>query len=55
MRDYVHTIPDSFHATTKIIPDRSSVHTQERFWWRDFSDGVKLHRADLESGESHVG
>ena len=29
---FVHTVPGSFHAATKIIPDhRASVHTQERF------------------------
>ena len=55
MGGYVHTIPGSFHAATKIIPDRASVHTQERFWWRDFSEEMKLRRADLESGESHIG
>ena len=26
----VHTIPDSFCAGMKTIPDRASVHTQER-------------------------
>ena len=27
---YGNTIPDSFCAATKTIPDRASVHTQER-------------------------
>ena len=48
-------MPDGFCATTKIIADMASVHIQERFWWRDFFDGAKLCRADLESGESHIG
>ena len=48
-------ILDSFCAAIKIIPDRASVHTQERLWRRDFCDGAKLRRADLKSGESHIG
>ena len=51
----VHSIPDSFCAARKIIPDRASVHTQERLQRRDFCDAVKLRRADLLSGMSHVG
>ena len=39
------TIPDRFCATAKIMPERSSVHTQERLWQRDFCDGAKLRRA----------
>ena len=49
---YVYIIPDSFCAAQKIIPDRDSVHTQERLSWRDFCDEEKLCRADLESGAS---
>ena len=30
LRRLVHSIPDSFCAARKIIPDRVSVHTQER-------------------------
>ena len=48
-------MPDSFCAATKIIPDRASVHTQERLWRVDFCDGAKLRRADLDSGASHIG
>ena len=40
-------ILDSFCAAIKIIPDRASVHTKERLWWRDFCDGARLRRADL--------
>ena len=36
----VHTISDSFCAATNIIPDRASVHTQERLSRRDFCDGA---------------
>ena len=49
-----HTIPDNFGAAMKIIPDRAPVHTQERLWRRDFSNGAKLRRADLENGASHL-
>ena len=52
---YVHSASDSFCAVMKIIPDRASVHTQERLWWRDFCNGAKLRPADLESGGSHIG
>ena len=48
------TLHDSFGAAMKIIPDRAPVHTQERLWRRDFSDGAKLRRADLENGASHL-
>ena len=51
----VHTIPDSSCAATKTISDRASVHTQELLWRRDYCDGAKLSRADLESGASHIG
>jgi len=47
---YVHSAPDSFCAVKKIIPDRASVYTHERLWGRNFCDGEKLCRADLESG-----
>ena len=50
----VHTITDSFWAATKIIPDRASLQTQERLWRRDFCNGAKLLRADLESGVSRI-
>ena len=43
----VHTILDSFCAPAKIIPDKASVHTQERLWQRDFRDTAKLRRAHL--------
>ena len=46
---------DSFCAATKIIPDRNSVHTHERWFRRDFNDGAKLRHADLWSGESRIG
>ena len=39
------TIPDRFCATAKIMPERASLHTQERLWQRDFCDGAKLRRA----------
>ena len=48
------TLSDSFGAAMKIIPDRAPVHTQERLWRRDFSDGAKTRRADLENGASHL-
>ena len=51
----VLTKPDYVCAGTKIIPDRTFHHTQERLWRRDFCDGAKLSRADIESGKSHVG
>ena len=53
--DYVHTTSDSFCAAKKIIPDRTSVRTQERLWQRDFCDGAKMRHADLLRGESHIG
>ena len=40
---------------TQAIPDRTSVRTQERLRRRDFYDGAKLRRADLESGASNIG
>ena len=44
-------IPSSLSTpATQAIPDRTSVHTQERSRRRDFCDGAKLRRADLESG-----
>ena len=48
-------ILDSFCAAIKIIPDRVSVHTQERLWRRDLCGEAKLRRADLKSGASHIG
>ena len=41
----------SFCAATRITPDRASIYKQER---RDFCDGAKLPRADLESRELHI-
>lgn len=52
---YVDTITNSFCTATNIVQGGVSVHTQERLWWRDFCDGAKLRRVDLESGESHFG
>ena len=52
---FVLTIPHSFCARSKTILDRASVHTQERWFRRDFCNGAKLCSADLESGASHVG
>ena len=49
-----HTIPDNFGAAMKIIPDRAPIRTQERLWRRDFSNGAKTRRADLENGASHL-
>ena len=48
-------IPDRFCADTKTIPDRTSVHTYEWWFWRDFCNVAKLRRADLKSGASHIG
>ena len=45
----------SFCATKNIIPDRASIHTQERLWQREFREGAKLRHADLESEASHIG
>ena len=36
-------------------PDKASVYAQEQLERRDFCDGAKLRRADLESGASHIG
>ena len=44
---YVHTVPERFCVAVKTIPDKASVHTQERLWRRDFCDGAKLRRADF--------
>ena len=53
---YFHTmIPDSSYAGTKTTPGRASFHTHKRSFRRDFCSGAKLHRADLKSGESHIG
>ena len=48
-------LPDSICTSTKIIPDRVSVHAQERWFRYDFCDGGKLCRAFLKSGASHIG
>ena len=48
------TLPDSFGAAMKTIPDKAPVHTQERLWRRDFCHGAKTRRADLENGASHL-
>ena len=52
---HIHTMPLGSCVSTKTIPDRDCVHTQE--WWfrRDFYNGAKLHRADLKNGASHIG
>ena len=53
---YFHTmIPDSSYAGTKTTPGRASIYTYKRSFRRDFCSGAKLHRADLESGESRIG
>ena len=44
------TLPYSFGAAMKTIPDKAPVHTQERLWRRDFCHGTKTRRADLENG-----
>ena len=43
----VHDTGYGFCAGTKIIPDKASVHTQERLWGRAFCDEAKVRRADL--------
>ena len=51
LKGYVHIIQDSFCASTKIIPDRVSVHTQilKWFWRRDFcGEEKKLPRRYLK-------
>ena len=40
---------------TKTRPDRTSVHTYERRFQRDFCNGAKLRSVDLECGASHIG
>ena len=37
----------AFAHAPKIVAERASVHTQERFCRRDFCDRAKLRRADL--------
>ena len=49
----VHTLPDRFSAAWKKILVRAFVHIRERLWWRDFCNGAKLRRANLERGASH--
>ena len=48
-------MPNTFYPSTKTISDRTSVHTLELLQRRDFCDGAKMRRADLESGASHIG
>ena len=38
---------NGFLRRHEIIPDRTSVHTQEQLSWCDFCDGATLHRAAL--------
>ena len=40
---------------TRTIPGRTSVHTWERWFRRDFCNGVNLRRANLFSGEPYIG
>ena len=40
--------PPVVQATTKIEPDRTSVHSEERFWRRDFC------AAPISKVESHI-
>ena len=47
VQGYILTIPDSFRTGTKTIVDWVSVHTEERWFRRDFWDGAKLHRDDI--------
>ena len=47
---YVHTVPERFCVAVKTIPDKASVHTQERLWRRDFCDGAK----PISKAESHT-
>ena len=39
------TIPDSSCAGTKTWQDGASIHTWERWFWRDFCNGAKLRCA----------
>ena len=55
LKPCTHRTGGYFCAATKILPDSASVHTYERSFPRDFCDGAKLRRADLESEESHIG
>ena len=38
---------NGFLRRHEMVPDRTSVHTQEQLSWCDFCDGAKLHRATL--------
>ena len=38
-----------------MLPDRASVHSQERLWRSEFCDEVKLRCPDIESGALHTG
>ena len=51
---YVCTLPDSFRAGTKIIPDGATIHTQERLWRRDYCDWAKLCAAAISKVERHI-
>ena len=53
----VHTIPDTFCAA-KRKPYQIGLlltHKSCKLWGREYYDGSKLSRADLESGASHIG
>ena len=53
---YFDTIPDSFRATTKILPvSTSTVHTQEWLWRCDFCERAQRRCGELESGASRIG
>ena len=51
---HVHTMPYGSCVNTKTIPDRYCGDTYERWFPRDFCNGAKLCRADLERGASHI-
>ena len=51
---YVHTVPESFCAAVKTIPDRASFHTQERLW-RAISVTEQSCAAPISKLESHTG
>ena len=40
--------PPVVHGTRKTVPHRASVHSKERFWWRDFC------AAPISKVESHI-
>ena len=42
-------------SASKIgFPDRASIQTQERRFWRDCFNGAKLRRVHVESEASHI-